>query len=196
MAKTKPRHKPTTTKRKNKNSQKPQKDPAELYAQATTLLQTGEPEEALTVAQKLLKVVAPTSNFTLESLPALCLLGEISIELGDADGSRSYFSAAAKLDPEGKVPEEEGGGPEKFLWLAQLCEQGGKESVGWFEKGASVLRRAISDIEAEPRDEEGEIFLEEKKRRLANVLCGVAEVYMTDLSYVVVFCTDAVLLIH
>ena len=187
MAKTKPQHKSPNSKRKSKKSQKPQQDPAELYAQAISILQTGQPEEALTVAQKLLKVVTPTSIFTLASLPALGLLGEISIELGDAKGSRSYFSEAAKLDPEGKIPEDEGGGAEKFLWLAQLCEEGGKESVDWFEKGANVLRRDIGDLEASVRDEVGQVLLAEKKRRLANVLCGVTEVYMTDLSYVLIY---------
>lgn len=196
MAKTKPQHKSLNSKRKNKKSHKPQQNPAELYAQAISLLQTGQPEEALTVAQKLLKVVTPTSNFTLASLPALSLLGEISVEVGDTEGSQFYFSEAAKLDPEGKIPEDEGGGAEKFLWLAQLCEEGGKESVGWFEKGASVLRRDISDLEGSVKDEGGEILLEEKKRRLANVLCGVAEVYMTDLSYVAVHRTRSQLLIQ
>ena len=184
MAKTKPQHKSPKSKRKHQKSEKPQPDPAELYSQAITLLQTGQPEEAFTVAQKLLKVVTPTSNYTLASLPALSLLGEIAIEIGDVDRSHSYFIEAAKLDPEGKIPEEEGGGAEKFLWLAQLCEEGGKESVDWFEKGADVLRREIGDLELEANDETSQMLLEDKKKRLANVLCGVTEVYMTDLSYV------------
>ncbi|KAL9066268.1 MAG: hypothetical protein Q9157_007202 [Trypethelium eluteriae] len=183
MAKIKPQHKSPSSKRKKQKSQKRQQDPAELYAQALSLLQTGQPEEAFTIAQKLLKVVTPTPTFTLASLPALSLLGEISIELGDAEQSRTYFTDAAKLDPEGQIKEGEGGGAEKFLWLAQLCEEGGKESVEWFEKGAKVLRQDVAELEDAARDETAQMILEEKKRRLANVLCGVTEVYMTDLSW-------------
>ncbi|KAL9090691.1 MAG: hypothetical protein Q9165_005179 [Trypethelium subeluteriae] len=183
MAKTKPQHKSPSSKRKKQKSQKRQQDPAELYAQALSLLQTGQPAEALSIAQKLLKVVTPTPTFTLASLPALSLLGEISIEVGDAEQSRTYFTEAAKLDPEGQIKEDEGGGAEKFLWLAQLCEEGGKQSVKWFEKGASVLRQDVAELEDAATDETAQMILEEKKRRLANVLCGVTEVYMTDLSW-------------
>ncbi|KAI9653311.1 MAG: hypothetical protein M1821_007635 [Bathelium mastoideum] len=183
MAKTRPQHKSPKSKRKNKNSEKPQPNPAELYAQVISLLQTGQPEEALIIAQKLLKVVSPASTYTLASLPALSLLGEICIEIGDAEESLSYFSEAAKLDPDGIIPEDEGGGAEKFLWLAQLCQEGGKESVGWFEKGASVLRRDIGNFGGAANDEPSQLLLDEKKKRLANVLCGVTEVYMTDLSW-------------
>lgn len=182
MAKTKPTHNSSKSKRKNKKSEKRNQDPAELYAQSISLLQTGQPEEAFSVAQKLLKVVTPTSNYTLASLPALSLLGEISIEIGDAEISHFYFLEAAKLDPEGKIAEEEGGGAEKFLWLAQLCGEGGKESIDWFEKGARVLRRGVGDLEPEANDETSQALLEEKKNRLANALCGMIEVYMTDLS--------------
>jgi hypothetical protein len=106
-------------------------------------------------------------------------LGEINVELGEAETAREYFLRAVALDPAGEVPESEGGGAEKFLWLAQLCEEGGRESVGWFEKGAVALRRELGMLEGR-KGVEGEV--EEKKRKLADALCGVAEVYMTDLS--------------
>ena len=50
----------------------------------------------------------------------------------------------------------------------------------WFERGAEVLRREIAVGEGKAGRE---LEVEEKKRRLAGALCGVVEVWMTDLSY-------------
>lgn len=176
------------TKQEKKGSKKtqPQESPEELYALAIASLETSQPEEALQYAQKLLSVVQPTDAPTQRSLPALNLLGEINVELGEIDAAREYFTRAVAADPDCTVPEELGGGAEKFLWLAQLCEQGGAESVSWFEKGAAVLKKEIAQLEdpSSRRDqEEREALLEEKRGKLANALCGVVEVYMTDLSW-------------
>lgn len=65
---------------------------------------------------------------------------------------------------------------EKYLWLAQLSEEGGEESVGWFEKGAEILRRDVGDSSL------SEEAKEEKRKKLAGALCGIIEIYMTDLS--------------
>lgn len=86
---------------------------------------------------------------------------------------------AVTLDPQGEISEEEGGGVEKFLWLAQLCEEGGEESVRWFQRGVEVLNREIAGLEAVGMKGDG---AEEKKRKLVGALCGIVEVYMTDLS--------------
>ena len=160
-----------------------------LLAQATTLLQTGQPDAALPVAQRALALLQPASiTPTSVSLPALTLLGEIYLELGDPGSATSTFLTAASLDPDGLIPESEGGGSEKFLWLAQLCEEGGEESIWWFEKGVKVLERDIRELEGATQDgireSERVAVLEEKKRKLAAALCGMVEVWMTDLSYV------------
>lgn len=163
----------------------PQESPEILYETALELLETRQPEQALEAGQRLLKLVQSTNSTSAPTLPALNLLGDISIELGDAASARAYFLQAIAADPEGSVPEALGGGCEKFLWLAQLCEEGGAESVGWFEKGVVVLKREIGVLEAQkPVTEDTEAQLEEKKEKLADALCGVVEVYMTDLSYV------------
>lgn len=166
--------------------------PDEFLSQALTLLQIGDAESALPLALRALALSNPNRNKTASAtdgkthqkvppafLQALSLLAEINLELGDADASRSYFLKAVTLDPQGEVSEEEGGGVEKFLWLAQLCEEGGEESVRWFQRGAEVLRRAIAGLEAAGMKGEG---VEEKKRKLVGALCGIVEVYMTDLS--------------
>ncbi|KAI5209762.1 hypothetical protein E4T42_03875 [Aureobasidium subglaciale] len=173
----------TKSKKSPKSSSLPKESPEQLYDLAIQCVETSEPQQALEHAQNLLVLVRKlqTPNAVL---PALNLLGEISIELGDADAARDYFMQAVEADPEGAIPEAVGGGAEKFLWMAQLCEEGGAASVAWFERGAKVLKREIGELEAvQERDETAEVLLEEKRGKLANALCGVVEVYMTDLSW-------------
>ncbi|OQO04853.1 hypothetical protein B0A48_07870 [Cryoendolithus antarcticus] len=159
--------------------------PEELYASALTLVETSQPQEALEQAKKLWLAVQDQS--TAAMLPSLNLLGEISVELGEIDEARTYFEKAATLDPEGTVEGPLGGGAEKFLWLAQLNEEGGQQSVHWFEKGVQALQREIAALESGQdvglSEEELLIFRVEKKRKLAKALCGIVEVYMTDLSW-------------
>lgn len=157
--------------------------PHEFLSQALTLLQIGDAESALPLALGALAASA-THDTTHQKAPpaflkALSLLAEINLELGDADAARCYFLKAVTLDPKGEIPEDEGGGVEKFLWLAQLCEEGGEESVRWFQRGGEILRREIAGLEAAGvKGDEAE----EKKRKLVGALCGIVEVYMTDLS--------------
>ncbi|KAF2209285.1 hypothetical protein CERZMDRAFT_47269 [Cercospora zeae-maydis SCOH1-5] len=173
---------------KQKRSSMPSaQSPELLYATALELVEQSQPAEALVVAKQLWAHVKNGS--VLEKLPAVTLLGEISVELGAADSARDYFEQAVQLDPEGTVPEARGGGAEKFLWLAQLCEEGGKQSVQWFEKGVKALQFEIEALENGTElpagiDQESLLLMRvEKKRKLANALCGIVEVYMTDLSW-------------
>ncbi|KAF2762029.1 TPR domain-containing protein [Pseudovirgaria hyperparasitica] len=191
MAPTKPQDRNRRSKKsKNPANQngapkKPKQRPEDLLAEAIALLQTSQPDEALIQARRALAILQPQPEEPrLEALPALNLLGEICVELGDADTAREYFTIAAELDPEGSIPEESGGGSEKYLWLAQLCEEGGAESVRYFEQGATILRRQIAHLESLlKRTPLQEALLGDKKIKMANALCGVVEVYMTDLSW-------------
>ena len=180
MGKTKPANRASKAKNgtSNGSTKKPKASADELLVQAAMLLQTSQPEEALTAAKRALNLLQPTSKPTVAALPALNLLGEISVELGDPDSAREAFEVAIALDPEGAND-----GSEKFLWLAQLNEEGGATSVRWFEKGIEVLKREIGELEGKSiKKAEVEELLEEKKRKVANSLCGIAEVYMTDLA--------------
>ncbi|KAK5694107.1 hypothetical protein LTR97_009728 [Elasticomyces elasticus] len=174
----------TKTSKKTKQTMA-KETPEQLYAAAIELVEQSSPEEALKKAKKLWLQVQNGS--VTEALPALNLLGEISIELGDGDGARGYFKKAVALDPSGEIPEAMGGGAEKFLWLAQLCEEGGQASVDWFERGVKALQVEIAAIEGgkvKGYDEEALLMMRvEKKRKLATALCGIVEVYMTDLSW-------------
>jgi tetratricopeptide (TPR) repeat protein len=153
-------------------------DPSALLDQATILLQTGRVDEALATAQEVLDLAAGNASAQLQ---AVNLLGEINVELGEIDTAREYFLSAVQQDPNGSIPEAEGGGAEKFLWLAQLSEQGGADSVQWFEKGVSSLRQTLQQLEGKTSAEDV-ANATEKKTKMANALCAVAEIYMTDLS--------------
>lgn len=153
-------------------------DPLELFDRATALLQMGQSDEALQLVERALELLPTGSQ---NSLTGLTLAGEIYVELGDIDTAREQFMRAVELDPQGDTAGSTGGGAEKFLWLAQLSEEGGKDSVGWFERGAGVLKRNIQTLEGEKVPHVAEVVVELKKR-LAHALCGVIEIYMTDLS--------------
>ncbi|KAJ2966540.1 hypothetical protein NUW58_g10641 [Xylaria curta] len=100
---------------------------------------------------------------------------------------RAFLLRAVAIDEDGARDESVGGGPEKFLSLAQLSEEGGKDSVSWFEKGAAALKARIQALEStkekSKHNDEQAIILQELRKKLAMTLCSVAEVYMTDLSY-------------
>ncbi|KAJ6108294.1 assembly chaperone of rpl4 [Penicillium sp. IBT 18751x] len=154
-------------------------DPSALLEQATILLETLRVDEALATAQEALDLAAGNASVQLQ---AVNLLGEINVELGEIDTARGYFLTAVQQDPNGSIPEAEGGGAEKFLWLAQLSEQGGADSVQWFEKGVSSLRQTLQQLEGKTSAEDV-ANAEMKKAKMANALCAVAEIYMTDLSW-------------
>lgn len=139
----------------------------DLIASATSLLHDqNDAPEALALVTLALTLV-PTS------LPALELLAEIHIELGNEDTARAIFEKAVELDPQGARS-----GPEKFLWLAQLGH-GGEDMVRWYVRGVEVLRRWIQIRDTgevpEKADERG------LDAKLCSALCAMTEIYMTDL---------------
>lgn len=152
-----------------------------LLQEATAKLQIGDHESAIKIAKRVLEKTGRDGDF---ELAALNLLGLAHIEIGDVDVARPLLLRAVEVDADGSHDEALGGGPEKFLWLAQISEEGGRDSVEWYEKGAVVLRRQIAELSAKQgRSAQDEAALEEKRQSLAGVLCAVAEVYMTDLSW-------------
>ncbi|KAI1094815.1 TPR-like protein [Rostrohypoxylon terebratum] len=157
-----------------------------LVKAAEFQLQEGNVQDAAALAQKALEQATTDSD---DQLLALNFLGQINLELGDFEAARTHFLAAVRIDGEGNKSEDVGGGPEKFLCLAQLSEEGGRDSVSWFERGAKALKALIAEREeaASSRrkgaDPEEAVVLDELKKKLAMTLCSVAEVYMTDLSW-------------
>lgn len=154
---------------------------ATILTDAETQLAVGNLDEAITLAFQALETTGEGGDFELR---ALNLLGVLHIESGDVEDAHSFFVKAVKLDLNGTVDEKIGGGPEKFMFLAQLSDEGGQDSVSWFERGATALRRQIQTLsDISNRTQEQQAALDEKQAKLGGVLCAVAEVYMTDLSW-------------
>ena len=154
-------------------------DPYALLVEASGFLESGNPDSALPHAQQAVTLLTSSEQVSSSALPALILLGQIQIELGDEDSARKAFKAAVALDPEGKISEDEGGGAEKFLWLAQLSEEGGHDSIHWFEQGATALEREIAGLQSRQFKTEE---LQDRMVKLSSALCGMIDVWMTDLS--------------
>lgn len=188
MAKTKPHNRAPksrdkdllhTTNGTGRTPKRPKKSIQDLLTEAATLLQQSQPDLALPLAEKAVERFEneSSSDTTIPLPPAICLLAEIQLELGDIITARSNFTRATTLDPSGLIV-----GADAFLWLAQLCEEGGLQSIGWFERANDVLRTTIAALEEQKPTVETEAAVAESKQKLSEALCSMAEVYMTDLS--------------
>lgn len=183
MAKTKPQTRNPKSRVKDvlhntSGSVKPKKSIEELLAEAAALLQQSQPELALPLAEKAVRRLETQSSAFINPATGICLLAEIQLELGDVDTARTNFTRAVGIDPTGTYL-----GADAFLWLAQLCEEGGEKSIEWFERGTDVLRGKIASLEGEVKlAPEQQLQLVELKHKFSDALCSMAEVYMTDLS--------------
>ena len=155
------------------------RSPLELLEQAALHLQQSQPDQALPLASSALSQIESIAHPEPQTLvPAIVLLAQINLELGEADTSRELFLRAVILDPEGEVSSAE-----PSLWLAQLSEEGGSDSIRWFEKGVQILKDEAQYLEGlGSEDVEAQVVAADKKLRMAEALCSMAEVYMTDLS--------------
>ncbi|KAJ9607942.1 hypothetical protein H2200_008021 [Cladophialophora chaetospira] len=187
---------------------KSQKSIEDLLTEAAELLEQSQPELALPLAEEALQRLEDErrqrdssqvqDEIDIEELlllaaqgrptlpPALVLNAEILVALGDVDPARRNFTLATQIDKDGALISAE-----PWLWLAQLCEEGGRESIRYFEQACEVLRNeievledAVNEMTNNPDGEAGtRRVLDEKKSKLADALCAMAEVYMTDLSW-------------
>lgn len=172
-----------------------------LLESAADLLDEGQPEAALPAAKECMQRLQaeqpppaklPSTEYTdsllqifaqeKPTLPqAVVLVAEIYLALGDTQSATSHFEAAVRLDPEGLLVSAD-----PLLNLAQLCEEGGAKSIEYFERGCQVLRNEIKGLTQalqESGDEDETVITMMKRAQLSEVLCGMAEVYMTDLSW-------------
>ncbi|KAL6251152.1 hypothetical protein RBB50_001360 [Rhinocladiella similis] len=173
-----------------------QRSTEDLLTEAAQLLEQSQPELALPLAEQALQQLEAErdgeQNEDVDALlqlaaqgkstlpEALLVKAEIELALGDGDSARQNFSRAAQIDPNGALVSAE-----PWLWLAQLCEEGGRESISYFEKGTEVLRNEIDVLEDDDAQALSETtnILDEKRAKLSDTLCAMAEVYMTDLSW-------------
>lgn len=180
MAKSKPTDRGKRKKRKANphKTEYEKRSPEDLLLEAYSLQQESQLESALPLAQRALVKLTSSQNDRRAQLPALLLLAQLFLDLGAPDEAYRQYLAATKIDPNG-----ENVGVEPFLWLAQLCEEGGHQSISWFERGLAILREETAKLEAAALvGEDLREVLVEKKQKTVDSLCGMAEVYMTDLS--------------
>lgn len=173
-----------------KTIKSPEKSIPDLLAEATTLLEQSQAELALPIVEEALRRLEAQRNLTTDVSrqsssdeipvpPVLVLAGETCLSLGKPSVAQSYFMRATSLDPEGSIVSAE-----PWLWLAQLSQEGGKESISHYSRAADILRREITVLEGRSRqDDELRVVLDEKQSKLADTLCSMTEVYMTDLSW-------------
>jgi tetratricopeptide (TPR) repeat protein len=153
--------------------------PEQMYLKSSELFYEARVDEALPIAQKALLLFQKLyPDDPRAPYPALLLLGQIHLARAEVDLSREHYLKATEVDPEG---QKTGAAP--FLWSAQLCEEGGEESIRWFEKACAILRRELEDLQAKIGHDEAEDEIIETARQLGETLCSMTEVYMTDLSY-------------
>lgn len=176
--------KPADPGKRNKRRSKPHKTGLEkrsaedLFSEAATLLQQSQPDLALPLAQRALIRLKGPGNDHAAQLPALLLLAQAALDLGDPDEARRRYKAAVEIDPEGERT-----GADPFLWLAQLSENGGQESVSLFQQGVAILNHEVGQLEEVASQVENvQDVLLEKRQKMVDALCGMVEVYMTDLS--------------
>lgn len=172
----------------------------DLLTEATSLFEQSQPELALPLAEEALRRLEAErqhqkrqANNTVSeidsllqhaaqgkpTLPAaLSLEGEIQMALGQVDSARTSFLRATVIDPDGALISAE-----PYLWLAQLSEGGGQESITYFTKAIEVLRNEIDVLEDISDDDDVVQVLIEKRSKLADALAAMTEVYMTDLSW-------------
>ena len=160
----------------------------DLLTEATTLLEQSQPEFAIPIVEEALRRLEEERNSkdsTAEkpdeiTVPAvLVLAGETHVTLSNVLQAQNYFRRATALDPDAVIVSAE-----PWLWLAQLSDVGGTDSIQHYEKAIAILRREIGVLQPQAaQDTDIEILLDEKKLKLAEALCSMIEVYMTDLSW-------------
>lgn len=169
-----------------------QKSTEILLEEAATHLEHSQPEQALPLIQEALKrLEADKAAYAdIDTLlkaaaqekatfpQALTLGGDICLALGDVDKARVQFELAVQIDPNGALISAE-----PYLQLAQLCEDGGKKSIYYFDKAIEVMKNEIEVLDEQMDIEGTQEVLDSLRSSIADALCGMTEVYMTDLSW-------------
>ena len=169
-----------TSKKKN-----PQRRIEQLIDEAADLLQEGQPDAALPLVEEALArleakkaVTGDEARYTSLNIPGRNLAAQIQMELGLVEEAYFNYTELAKLDPAGKAISAE-----PHLWLAQLSPEGGQDSIDHYTKACEILRGEVASIEETVKYTLMTDQLEDKKIKLSEALCSMAEVYLTDLSF-------------
>ncbi|EPE09214.1 tpr domain-containing protein [Ophiostoma piceae UAMH 11346] len=199
---------------------RPSKSPRAYVDEAEIAMTQGDVEIALTAALKAQKTLedarsGASNNIVIDGVglaAVYSLVGEIHLENGDVEEARESLTRSVGLDTDGTLPDTLGGGVDKYLYLAQLSEEGGHDSLKWFQQGVEGLRARAGQLHKEIENErrrnksskttkpassmdgdddddddedvdEATVELTIINGKLAQILCAMAEVWMTDLSF-------------
>ncbi|KAK5946928.1 hypothetical protein PMZ80_001073 [Knufia obscura] len=171
---------------------KSQKSTEDLLAEAATLLEHSQPEQALPLIQEALKrletdkqaysdidILLHNAAQEKATFPTALVLGaDVCSALGDIDKARAQYELAVQIDPNGALVSAE-----PYLELAQLSEEGGRKSIDYFEKAVEVMKNEIEVLDEQLDIEGTQQIVDMRRAKVAEALCGMAEVYMTDLSW-------------
>ncbi|KAL7753339.1 hypothetical protein RI367_001114 [Sorochytrium milnesiophthora] len=157
--------KKTTTRAKRRPGQQqplPKSDLSadDLLVQIHALTEQSDFEQAYRLAQRALEL-NPNHLPALEAAATLCL------ELANVSQAIEYLNRYYQLDQSNDAIA---------LYMGQIME--GAESVEWFRRAVALLEAKLSASPPPGHDERVEVT-----RKLADALCSVAEVYMTDLCF-------------
>lgn len=188
-------HSTTSPLVKSPKHQKSKRPIEDLLSEAAALLEQSQPDIALPLVEEALRRLEEEREqqnadsdidtflkLAAEGKPtlpvALSLEAEIQMAVGEIDAARTSFLRATAMDSDGVLISAE-----PWLWLAQLSEGGGRESISYFTKATEVLRNEIEVLEDVSDDDQALEVLNEKRSKLADALAAMTEVYMTDLSW-------------
>jgi tetratricopeptide (TPR) repeat protein len=192
-------HSTTSPLVKSPKHQKSKRPIEDLLSEAAALLEQSQPDIALPLVEEALRRLEEERQqqqqdknadseidtflkLAAEGKPtlpvALSLEAEIQMGVGEVDAARTSFLRATAMDSDGVLISAE-----PWLWLAQLSEGGGRESISYFTKATEVLRNEIEVLEDVSDDDQALEVLNEKRSKLADALAAMTEVYMTDLSW-------------
>lgn len=151
-------------------------DYASILVKGRQFLDNGEAQECAEFIVPILRHQESLDGFESAKsngllLEAVQLGGEALLELGNPQDAYQLLEKAVEADPTG-----ERGGVEKFLWMGQLI--GGRTGLTHYETGISILRRAINDFGNQRFNTNDVRF---KRKKIADALCGMIEIWMTDL---------------
>ncbi|ORY85717.1 hypothetical protein BCR37DRAFT_391477 [Protomyces lactucae-debilis] len=102
--------------------------------------------------------------------PSYEILGEIFVEQDALPQARIAFQKAIEV---AEKEEDARSGFGKYLWLGQLSEEGGMDSLKYYKMG---VKRLIAHIANLPEAQQPPL-----RARLASAYSAMAELYMTDL---------------
>ncbi|KAM9308102.1 uncharacterized protein PAF06_012247 [Gastrophryne carolinensis] len=106
-----------------------------------------------------------------DNLDTLDMMGNICMELGDADKAKQVFLRAVELSPDK--------GHAKYMYLGQIhCKE---EALQYFQKGVELMMQVYRDQPQMGGAASWPEQVEVTTKDISTAYCSIAEIYLTDL---------------